>query len=166
MRFLILTITISSIIFSQSILACTPTVKKSNPPRLINGKWVQQAQPKTVAIVKNDFDELQKKNFAFVFSGIYTKETSFSEKPLSHIKTKKIWRGKVPEIVDVDMSKLPTDNLCSKLKYDQEYIFFASLGNRKDPIQLKSFRKASLDFKKLLGKPIKQWLRGRLIMTR
>jgi hypothetical protein len=155
-----------TIILCQNALACSPEVQKSNPPRLINGEWVQTEQPNATALAKSDFEKLQKKNYAFVFSGTYSKEASFSKKPLSYIKTKKIWRGNVPEIVDVEMSQLPTDNLCSKLKYDQEYIFFASLGNRNDPIQLKSFRKATLNIKKLLGKPIKQWLRGRLIKSR
>ncbi len=61
------------------------------------------------------------------------------------------------------MGKLPTDNKCSKLKFNQEYVFFAKLGSRQKPILLKEFRKASNELNRLLGKPIKQWLRGRLI---
>ncbi len=145
---------------------CTPEVRKSNPPRLVNGEWVQPENPNQSELINADFAKLKLKQYDFVFSGVYTKEASFSEKKLSYIKTKKIWQGKVTEEVDVNMSKQPTDNQCNKLKYDQEYIFFAKLGNRSNPLILKEFRTASPELKALLGKPSKQWLRGRLIQSR
>jgi hypothetical protein len=151
---------------SQLAWTCTPEPQLSTAPRLVNGEWVNANQPSAKELTKTDFDQLNKKGYTFVFSGIYTKEISFNNKPLSHIKTKNIWQGKVTDIVDIDQSKLPTDNSCSKLKFDHEYIFFAKLGSRNNPIQLKEFRAATPELKSLLGKPAKQWLRGRLIHSK
>ncbi|WP_154224049.1 hypothetical protein [Marinicella rhabdoformis] len=145
---------------------CIPEVKKSIPPRMVNGEWVQAEKPSAKALAKADFEQLKKKDYAFVFSGIYSKEASFSGKKLSFIKTKNIWNGKVKDTVDIEVGKPPTDPECSTLKYDQEYVFFAKLGGRNKPIHVKTFRKATPELKALLGKPKKQWLRGRLIHNR
>ena len=158
-----LLIAIASMSLSQLAWSCTPQPQLTTPPRLVNGEWVKADQPSVKELTKTDFEQLSKKDYTFVFSGIYTKEASFNNKPLSHIKTKSIWQGKVTEAVDIDMDKLPTDNTCSKLKFDNEYIFFAKLGSRNQPIHLKEFRAATAELKALLGKPAKQWLRGRLI---
>jgi len=159
-------IAVTSITMSQMAASCTPEVQRSTPPRLINGEWVKDVQPSATELAKIDFAKLNKFNYTFIFSGIYSKEASLDNKPLSYIKTKKIWQGKVKSTVDIDRSKPPTDNNCSKLKFGQEYIFFASLGGRNQPIYLQSFRKATPELKALLGKPTKQWLRGRLIHAR
>ena len=151
---------------SQTTWSCTPEPVKSKPPRLVNGEWIQEVKPSSKELTKLDFYTLKNKNYTYIFSGIYTKEMSFGSKKLSYIQTKKIWQGKVTDTVDVDMSKLPTDNKCSPLKFDQEYVFFAKLGGRSQPIFLKEFRKATPELKTLLGKPTKQWLRGRLIHSK
>lgn len=162
----ILTLVLFILYSGANARTCIPAVEKSQPPRLVDGQWIQAAKPSSADNIKNDFEQIKKKKYDFIFSGIYTKEASFNNKILSHIKTKKIWQGNVVAIVDVDMAKLPTDKQCSQLKYDQEYIFFATLGNRNNPIQLKEFRTATAELKSLLGKPSKQWLRGRLIQSR
>lgn len=146
--------------------SCTPEPEVSKPPRLVNGEWIQEAKPSAKELAQVDFEQLKKMNFTYVFSGIYRKEASFNNKPMTYIQTKKIWQGKVTETVDIDRSKPPTDNKCSPLKLDEEYIFFAKLGSRNNPIHLKSFRKVTPALKALLGKPTKQWLRGRLIHSK
>ncbi len=162
----LLLIAFTGMTISQMASSCTPEPQISKPPRLVNGEWIQAAKPSVAERAKVDFEKLSKKDYTYVFSGIYSKEASLSKQPLSYIKTKKIWQGKVIETVDIDKSKPPTDNKCSKLKFDQEYIFFAKLGNRNTPIHLKEFRKSTPELKALLGKPTKQWLRGRLIHNR
>ena len=161
-----LLIALTGITMSQITWSCTPEPEISKPPRLVNGQWVQDAKPSSKELTQSDFKKIKNKNYTYVFSGIYTKEVSFGNKKSSYIQTKKIWRGKVTDTVDVDMGKLPTDKKCSPLKYDQEYIFFAKLGSRSQPIHLKEFRKATPELKALLGKPTKQWLRGRLIHSK
>ena len=156
-------IALLSLTISHKAWSCTPVPQLTTAPRLVNGEWIKATQPSAKELTQADFDQLSKKDYTFVFSGIYTKEVSFNNKTLSHIKTKSIWQGKVTEAVDIDMDKLPTDNTCSKLKFDNEYIFFAKLGSRNQPIHLKEFRAATAELKALLGKPAKQWLRGRLI---
>lgn len=151
---------------SSTASRCIPEVKKSSAPRLVNGEWVQTEKPDANSLAQADFEQLKKKNYTFVFSGIYSKEANFSGKKLSFIKTKNIWNGKVKDAVDIDVGKPPTDPECSTLKYGQEYIFFANLGGRNKPLHLKTFRKATPQLKALLGKPNKQWLRGRLIQNR
>lgn len=148
---------------SPAAWSCTPQVELSKPPRLVNGEWVQAPKLNNKEITQSDYKRIKSKNYDFIFSGIYTKEASFSGKTTSYIETKKIWRGKVKKTVDVEVGKLPTDNKCSKMKFNQEYVFFGKLGSRNKPIQLKEFRKSSPELKSLLGKPPKQWLRGRLI---
>ncbi len=159
-------IALAGITMSQLTWSCTPEPTISSPPRLVNGEWVQSATPSAKEQAQLDFENLQNKNYTYVFSGIYTKEVSFGNKKLSYIQTKKIWQGKVTATVDVDRQKPPTDSQCTPLKYDQEYIFFAKLGGRNQPIHLKEFRKATPQLKAMLGKPTKQWLRGRLIHSR
>lgn len=146
--------------------SCTPQVELSQPPRLVNGEWIQAPKPSRQQQIGADYKQLKQKNYAFIFSGIYSKEASFSGKNLSYIQSKKIWKGKVKKTVDLEIGKLPSDNKCSKMKFGQEYIFFAKLGGRNNPLHLKEFRKATPELKSLLGKPAKQWLRGRLIHSK
>ncbi len=159
--FILLTISIDVYAASR----CTPQVKKSNPPRLINGEWVKDDNNTASSQARIDLQALMRKKHAFIFSGVYAKEASFSEKNLSYIETKKIWRGKVPKSIDLDSSELPFDNNCDKPSYDKTYVFFAVLGPRNAPIKIKTFRTITPELKKLLGKPEKQWLRNRLINT-
>ncbi|TDR23282.1 hypothetical protein [Marinicella litoralis] len=166
MKKTLLIIALSGIAMSQMASSCTPEPEISKPPRLVNGEWIQEAKPSAKELAQVDFDQLKKMNFTYVFSGIYRKEASFNNKPMTYIQTKKIWQGKVTETVDIDLGKPPTDNKCSPMKLDEEYIFFAKLGGRNNPIHLKSFRKATPTLKALLGKPTKQWLRGRLIHSK
>ncbi len=158
---LLLTVAIDALAASR----CTPQVKKSKPPRLINGEWVKDDTNSASSHARADLDALMKKDHAFIFSGVYAKEVSFSDKNLSYIETKKIWQGKVPKSIDLDASELPLDNNCDKPNYDKTYVFFAVLGPRNAPIKVKTFRPLTAELKKLLGQPEKQWLRGRLINT-
>ncbi len=158
---LLLTVSVDALAASR----CTPQVKKSNPPRLINGEWVKDETNSASSHAQADLASLMKKKHAFIFSGVYAKEVSFSEKNLSYIETKKIWRGQVPKSIDLDSSELPFDNNCDKPSYDQTYVFFAVLGPRNAPIKIKTFRTITPELKKRLGKPEKQWLRNRLINT-
>ncbi len=155
-------------LITQSSLAwaCTPQPKISNPPKLINGHWVEQKQPSQADWRQADLESLKRAGYDFVFSGTYRKEISFSDKRLSYIESKKIWHGKVPKSLDLDSSTLPEHPDCKKLKYDQDYIFFGVLGGRSQPIRLKTFRTSSSELQAWLGQPEKQWLRGRLIQHR
>ncbi len=143
-------------------------VQKSKPPRLVDGQWVSDNSNDAKTKISNDFKAIKKKDYDFIFSGIYKKDISLNKQARGYIETKAIWKGSVPEDFGMNSSNQPRADQCDMtlLKFDKEYIFFGKLGSRNNPIRLKEFRTASFDLKQLLGKPQKQWLRGRLIQRR
>ncbi len=156
-------------LLQNTAMACTKThVQKSKPPRLVNGTWVSDNSNDAKTKITNDFKAIQKKDYDFIFSGTYKKDISLSREAVGYIETKAIWQGSVPEDLGLNDRNKPNASNCDMklLKFDGEYIFFGKFGSRNNPIRIKEFRSASFELKQLLGKPQKQWLRGRLIQSR
>lgn len=149
--------------FIIPVLACTPIKQTTNPPRLVNGEWIQDKADKDVF---SPYEIINNKLYTYVFSGIYTKQISYSDLKLNFIETKKVWQGNIPKTIELSTSSLPGSYNCEKLVFGKEYIFVGTNGNRRNPINLKYFFTATTEIKNKLGLPSKQWLRGRLIQTR
>lgn len=161
----LLLILVTFMMSTTVVAKCVPQVKQSKPPRLVNGEWVTDQSNSADSQQAQDLANLKKKQYAFIFSGTYSKEASLPGKQLGFIQSKKIWQGKVPKSVDLNPTELPTDPECQPLKFGQDYVFFGKLGPRQQPIKVKEFRTITPAIKAMLGQPEKQWLRGRLINT-
>lgn len=144
--------------------ACSRKIVHTSPPKLINNTKTSNSE-KNIEQQPLDLNQLLKNDYDFIFSGTYNVNTSHEDAGDYYIDVKEVWRGKVPNHIKLNQINTPTQNICTQhiLIEDKTFMFFAKLGNRKNPVQVKTFRKTTPELKALLGKPKRQWLRGRLI---
>jgi hypothetical protein len=133
------------------------------PPRLMNGKWHDQSTELQAAQQSVDTSQLER--YDFIFTAQYLQETNNPELHSAYLETESVWQGHVPNHIKLNEFNLqPTDNCSgSPLSYDQRYVFFATFGNRNNPILIKNYLPDSEALKNTLSKPVKRWVRGRLI---
>ena len=101
------------LLVSNTTWACSKfLVQKSKPPRLVDGQWVSDNSNDAQTKIANDFKLIQKKDYDFIFSGIYKKDISLNKEARGYIETKAIWKGSVPEDFGMNASNQPRADQC------------------------------------------------------
>jgi hypothetical protein len=140
-------------------------VTSTNPPKLVNGEWVESKKP--VNELPNINYAKLIKNHSIVFSGkvelAYTENKEISD----YIFTNEIWKGHVLESFDVNSYNTNIkviDGYCGhRLISGQKYIFFAEIGTRKTPIQISKIVHDNKEVRKYLKDPTKRWHKGKIV---